>query len=498
MEHYGLLVIGAGPGGYEAALRAAKLGIRTAVVESRDVGGTCLNRGCIPTKSLLHAAEIAAGLERGREWGISAESLSVDFAAVHRKKTEVTEKLRAGVEGLLRQKKVSLLRGTGTILTQHRVLVNGTEYEADHILIATGSVPARPPIPGLEHAVTSDEVLSDQERVYRSLVIIGGGVIGVELACVYQAMGCQVTIVEAMDRILPNMDREICQNMTMILKRRGAAVHTGCMVSAVEKDGDGLAVRYTCKDQPGEARGEAVLCAIGRRPNTAGGLRGGRSPGIGGGAGFGGGRLLPPAARGEAVLCAIGRRPNTAGLFGEGFAVDMERGRILVDDHFQTSVPGVYAIGDVSSRIQLAHVAAAQGVACAERLAGREPLVDAALVPSCIYTSPEIAAIGITADEAKAAGRAVKVGKALMSANGKTLIAGGERGFIKVVADAETGVILGAQLMCERATDMLSQFTEAAANGLTARQLARVMRPHPTFEEAVSAAVEDLLEKLEK
>ena len=248
MEHYGLLVIGAGPGGYEAALRAARLGIRTAVVESRDVGGTCLNRGCIPTKSLLHAAEIAAGLERGREWGISAESLSVDFAAVHRKKTEVTEKLRAGVEGLLRQKKVDILRGTGTILAQRRVLVDGTEYEADHILIATGSVPARPPIPGLEHAVTSDEVLSDQERVYRSLVIIGGGVIGVELACVYQAMGCQVTIVEAMDRILPNMDREICQNMTMILKRRGAAVHTGCMVSAVEKDGDEIG-RASCRER---------------------------------------------------------------------------------------------------------------------------------------------------------------------------------------------------------------------------------------------------------
>ena len=214
-------------------------------------------------------------------------------------------------------------------------------------------------------------------------------------------------------------------------------------------------VRYTCKDQPGEARGEAVLCAI-------------------------------------------GRRPNTAGLFGEGFQVDMERGRILVDERFQTSVPGVYAIGDVSARIQLAHVAAAQGIACAERLAGREPLVDVNLVPSCIYTSPEIASIGLTADEAKAAGRAVRVGKALMSANGKTVIAAGERGFIKIVADASTGVVLGAQLMCERATDMLSELTEAVVNGLTARQLARVMRPHPTFEEAVSAAVEDLLEKLEK
>ena len=456
MEHYELLVIGGGPGGYEAALHAARLGLRTALAENRDLGGTCLNRGCIPTKSLLHAAELAVSLEKGGEWGIAAESLSVDFAALHRKKSEVTEKLRAGVEGLLKQKKVDVLRGTGTILAPGRVAVDGVEYGADHILIATGSVPARPPIPGLERAITSDEALSDQARAYRSLVIIGGGVIGVELACVYQALGCRVTIVEAMDRILPNMDREICQNMTMILKRRGVAVNTGCMVSSVEKEPDGgLVVRYTCKDQPGEARGEAVLCAI-------------------------------------------GRRPNTAGLFGEGFSVDMERGRILVDDAFQTSAPGVYAIGDVSGKIQLAHAATAQGVACVERLAGREPLVEVSLVPSCIYTSPEIAAIGITADEAKAAGRAVKVGKALMSANGKTVIAAGERGFIKIVADASTGVILGAQLMCERASDMLSELTEAVVNGLTARQLARVMRPHPTFEEAVSAAVEDLLEKLEK
>ena len=455
MEHYELLVIGGGPGGYEAALRAARLGLKTALAENRDLGGTCLNRGCIPTKSLLHAAEIAVSLEKGGEWGIATENLSVDFAALHRKKSEVTEKLRAGVEGLLKQKKVDVLRGTGTILAPGRVAVDGVEYGADHILIATGSVPARPPIPGLERAITSDEALSDQARAYRSLVIIGGGVIGVELACVYQAMGCQVAIVEAMDRILPNMDREICQNMTMILKRRGVAVNTGCMVSAVEQDEDGLTVRYTCKDQPREARGEAALCAI-------------------------------------------GRRPNTAGLFGEGFSVDMERGRILVDDAFQTSVPGVYAIGDVSGKIQLAHAATAQGAACVERLAGREPLVEVNLVPSCIYTSPEIAAVGITADEAKAAGRAVKVGKALMSANGKTVIAAGERGFIKIVADASTGVILGAQLMCERASDMLSELTEAVVNGLTARQLARVMRPHPTFEEAVSAAVEDLLEKLEK
>ena len=455
MEQYGLIVIGAGPGGYEAALRASNLGIRTALVESRDVGGTCLNRGCIPTKSLLHAAGIAKEVSGGGEWGVNAGELTVDFAAIHRKKAEVTEKLRAGVEGLLKQKKVDLLRGAGTILGPGRVAVDGTEYAAENILIATGSVPARPPIPGLEFAITSDDVLAPQERVYRSLVIIGGGVIGVELACVYTALGCKVTIVEALERILPNMDREICQNMTMIFKRQGVSVNTGCMVSAVEKDGEELVVRYTCKDQPGEARGEAVLCAI-------------------------------------------GRRPYTAGLFGEGFQVDMERGRILVDETFQTSVPGVYAIGDVSAKIQLAHVATAQGIACVEHLAGRESPVDLNLVPSCIYTSPEIASVGLTADEAKAAGRTVKVGKALMSSNGKTLIAGGERGFIKVVADRETGIILGAQLMCERATDMISQFTQAVVSGLTARQLARVMRPHPTFDEAVAGAVEDLLEKLEK
>lgn len=454
MEHYGLIVIGAGPGGYEAALRAAQLGISTALVEKQDVGGTCLNRGCIPTKSLLHAAQIAREASQGSEWGVTVENLAVDFTAVHRKKAEITDKLRSGVEGLLKQKKVALLRGTGTILAPGRVSVDGAEYEADNILIATGSVPARPPIPGLENAITSDDILAQQERVYASLIIIGGGVIGVELACVYNALGCKVTIVEAMDRILPNTDREICQNMTMIFKRQGVAVNTGCMVSAVEKDGEDLVVRYTCKNQPGEARGEAVLCAI-------------------------------------------GRRPNTADLFGEGFSVEMERGRIVVDGEFRTSVPGVYAIGDVSARIQLAHVATAQGIACAERLASHVPQVDVTCVPSCIYTSPEIATVGITADEAKAAGLTVKVGKAIMSANGKTVISGGERGFIKIVANASTGVILGAQLMCERATDMLSQFTFAVVNGLTAQQMAKVMRPHPTFEEAATSAVKDLLAKLE-
>ena len=366
----------------------------------------------------------------------------------------MTEKLRLGIEGLFKQKKVDLIRGTGTIVEPGKVSVNDETYTADNILIATGSIPARPPIPGLELAVTSDELLEGEGKLFSSLVIIGGGVIGVELASVYSAMGCEVTILEAMDRILPNMDREICQNLTMILKKRGVKVFPGSMVSAVEKAEDGsLAVRYTCKDQPGEARGEAVLCAI-------------------------------------------GRRPNTAGLFGEGCSVDMERGRILTDERYQTSVPGIYAVGDVTAKVQLAHVASAQGTDCVELLAGNESVIDGRYIPSCIYTDPEIAAVGITADEAKAQGRAVKVGKCLMSANGKTVIADGERGFMKIVADADTGVILGAQLMCQRATDMITQVTTAVVNGMTAQQLLSAMRPHPTFEEAMGDALEDLCGKL--
>lgn len=456
MSDYQLIVIGAGPGGYVAALKAAKLGLKTAVVENRDVGGTCLNRGCIPTKTLLHTAEIFREAREGEKFGITAQGIAVDFAAAHRRKTEVTEKLRQGIEGLFKQQKVDLIRGTGTILAPGQVAVGEETYTADQILIATGSVPARPPIPGLEHAITSDELLTNQDRVFSSLVIIGGGVIGMEFASIYSALGCEVTVLEAMDRILPNMDREICQNLTMIMKKRGVKIVTGAMVTAVEREEDGLCtVRYTLKEQPGEAIGEAVLCAI-------------------------------------------GRRPNTEGLFGPGFSLEMERGRILVDETFQTSVPGIYAVGDVSSKIQLAHAASAQGTACVERLVGKKPLVEVGLVPSCIYTSPEIAAVGITADEAKTAGLGVKVGKYVMFSNAKTMISDGERGFVKIVADAETGVILGAQLMCERATDMLSQLTSAVVNGFTAAQLLSAMRPHPTFEEGIGEALEDLLDKLEK
>ncbi|MGM9573195.1 MAG: dihydrolipoyl dehydrogenase [Hominicoprocola sp.] len=461
MSDYQLLIIGAGPGGYVAALHAAKRGLKTAVIENREVGGTCLNRGCIPTKTLLHSSEIIAGINGGEKFGVGAEQVHFDMSAIFARKREVSAKLSGGIEGMFRAAKVDLLRGTGTVTGSGTVKFVGEEGEkvitAERILLATGSVPARPPIPGLDlpGVLTSDELLEGCDHLYDSLVIIGGGVIGVEFATFYADLGCKVTIIEGLDRLLPNMDRELGQNLSMILKKHGVDVYTNSLVANVEKDGDALKVNFTNKDK-----------AL--------------------------------SVSGEAVLCAIGRRPYTEGLFADGVSVEMNGRSIRVDENYETSLPGVYAIGDVSSKIQLAHVASAQGTDCVERMVGGKGMTDLSAVPSCIYCVPEIACVGITADEAKAAGREVVFGKYVMFSNGKTVIRDGERAFMKVVADKATHVIVGAQFMCEHATDMISEMATAIVNGLTVEQMLKVLRPHPTFEEGVHDALEDVLAKLNK
>ena len=457
MKDYELIVIGAGPGGYVAAIRAAQLGMKTAVIEKQDVGGTCLNRGCVPTKALLHSAELASELKEAGTFGVNVEGVTLDFNKMHERKQEVVEKLRSGIEQLLKANKIDLIRGQASITGQGSVKVIGDDGEksltCDRILIATGSRPSVPPIPGLNlpGVVTSDEILKESSHAYESLIIIGGGVIGMEFATFYNAIGCKVTVIEAMDRIIPTMDKEIAQNLGMILKKKSVKINAGCRVESVEKNEEtgALKVSYTCK---------------------------GKSE----------------AAEAEAVLVAIGRKPNTEGLLSDGIQLDMERGRIIVDKKFETSLEKVYAIGDVSSKIQLAHVASAQGAAAVEMMAGRDTGGDLKAVPGCIYTSPEIASVGITADEAKEAGKAVKTGKFVMFSNSRTMIKNGDRGFIKVVADEHTGEVLGAQLMCERATDMISELTTAVANNLTVEQMLKVMRPHPTFNEGISEAFEDV------
>lgn len=461
MSDYQLIVIGAGPGGYMAALRAAKLGLRTAVVESREAGGTCLNRGCVPTKTILHASQIYRDARAGACAGIHIDGARADLAAIFEYKRQVSQKLSGGIEGLFKSAGVELLRGRASITEAGAVHVTGgdgaeTVYTADKILAATGSAPARPPIPGLDlpGVMTSDELLEGTDTLCRSIVIIGGGVIGVEFAAFYSDLGCEVTIIEGMDHLLPTMDRELGQNLALILKKQGVRVFTGAMVERVERGPGGLTVHFLAKD-------------------------------------------THDAASGEAVLCAIGRRPYLDGLFPGGLRPEMNGRAIRVDETYQTSIPGIYAIGDVSSRVQLAHVASAQGVACVEMLCGRTNSVDMRIVPSCIYCRPEIAVVGMTEAEAKAAGIPVKVGKCVMFGNARTLIAGTGRSFMKVAADAGTHEIIGAQLMCEHSTDMISQISQAMANHLRAEQLLLAMRPHPTFEEAMTEALEDLVKKLE-
>lgn len=453
-KQYDVIVIGAGPGGYVTALKSAKLGFKTAVVEKDKPGGTCLNRGCIPTKAMIHATELFREMQSAAEYGIFAENVRYDYEKILSYRDDVINKLVSGVGQLFKANGVELLEGTGTLEKDGSVTVHSVEGElhckAKHTILAVGSKPATVPIPGLdsEGVLNSDEIFK-LTAVPESLSIIGGGVIGVEFASIFAALGTKVTILEALPSILANMDKDFAQNLKMILKKRGVEVHTGVQVKEIKKEADGVSCIYLDKEQE-----ESVSSKY--------------------------------------VLCAVGRVPATEGLFGEGVSLTMERGRVIVDEHFKTSMDGVYAIGDLIPGMQLAHLASAQGICLMEELAGEKRSIDISVVPSCVYTSPEIASVGITEAIAKDKGIEIEVGKFMMSANGKSLISKEERGFVKILADKETKKVLGVQMMCARATDMIGEFGNAVANGFTVPQLLKAMRAHPTYNEAVGEALEDV------
>ncbi len=451
MKEYDLIVIGAGPGGYEAAFEAADIGMKTALIEKDHVGGTCLNRGCIPTKSLLHGAELYRQMKESAVFGVSAEAISYDPVKMQERKRQVIEQLRKGIELTAKKKKADVLKGVGTVCGNGQVIVRGENGEetlcAKNILIATGSRPALPPIPGadLPGVMTSDGLLECSRKIGK-LVIIGGGVIGVEFASLYQALGTEVTIIEAMPQLLPNMDKELGQSLKMLLKKRGGAVFTGAKVEAIRQGENGGLI---CDFNTGKAE----------------------------------------TAEADAVLISVGRRPYTDGLFAEGVQPEMERGRVLVNERYETSLPHVYAIGDMTGGIMLAHAATASGRNAVRCMAGLPPCADTRFIPSCVYTEPEIACVGLTLDEARASGIDADSQKALMTANGKTVLSGGERGYIRAVFEKQSGKLLGAQMMCERATDMIGGFAQALSAGLTMGDLARTILPHPTFSEAIGDAV---------
>lgn len=443
-----VIIIGGGPAGYEAAIEAAKKGMKTALVEAGELGGTCLNRGCIPTKTILHSVDLYGEIKKSGGIGIHAGEITFHMEEVQKRKEEVLTQLRSGIQALMKKNKVAVFRGIGMILDANHVQVNGEEQlvlETENILIATGSVPSVPPIPGIQlhDVLTSDEML-ERKEVYPSLTIIGGGVIGMEFAAIYSELGCKVTVVEFLDRILANMDKEISQSLKMLLKKKGVDIFTGARVEEITEDRDG---KLICRYREKEELKEVVS---------------------------------------DGILAAVGRRMNTEGLFGTGFEVEMERGRICVNENYQTSVPNIYAAGDVIGGVMLAHAATAEAINAICHMAGEAPLFCMDQIPGCVYTNPEIASVGITQDDAKKAGIDVISKKYPMSANGKSLLSNQERGFIKITADSRTHKILGASMMCARATDMIGQFAAAIVNGLTIEQMASVIYPHPTFSEGIS------------
>ena len=455
MDALDLVIIGAGPGGYVAAIRGAQKGLKTAIIESRDVGGTCLNRGCIPTKSMIYSAQLYHNAVNGLKFGLTAEKVGFDFDAINKHKNESVEKLRNGTEYLLKSHKVRLIRGRASVKDTHTVSVNtdagDEDIAAKYIIVATGSKPALLPdfLQNHNHVLTTDDALAADARLYKHILICGGGVIGVEFASIYNALGCEVTIVGSRENLLRRLDPEISRNIMALFKRRGINILTPGRIQDIQEKGSGLVCQISRNDELQE-----VLC--------------------------------------DGVLVCIGRRPVTDGIFSDGVDIEMENNYIVINENMQTNIPSIYAIGDCTlNSTQLAHAASAQGLNAVAHIVGEKPASNMLAIPNCIYTNPEIAAVGLSESEAAGKGFDVKTSKYLMSGNGESVVTNEERGFIKLVFDAKTDVILGAHLMCARATDIVAELSCAIANKLTAGALSSVIRPHPTYAEGISDAVED-------
>ncbi|MGX6978735.1 dihydrolipoyl dehydrogenase [Vagococcus elongatus] len=451
MKTYDVGIIGAGPGGYVAAIRAAQLGLSVLLVEKDNVGGTCLNRGCIPTKTLLESSGAYRKQGQLSELGIQTADSTYDMTAIYSRKDRLVNQIRTGVETLLKKNKIQLAIGEGIITGATQIEVAGETYEAEHIIIAAGLTPALPPIKGVElsEVVTSDDILTVPETL-DEIVIVGGGVIGVEIASFYNDLGCKVTILEAMPRILATFDREISQNLSMILKRRGVEIKTNVNVTGFSKENSQIACTYEEKDEM-----KKVVS--------------------------------------DKVLMATGRRVSQSKLFSEDLGIKTERGFIVVDDDFKTSVPSIYAIGDiVAGNTQLAHVASAQGINVVSQIANQAPPYDLDVIPGCVYTTPEIASVGLSEAEAKEKGFDVEIGKYVLSGNARHMIKGGDRGFIKIITEKESGKLLGAVIMADTATEMISEYSTAIVNKLTTEEMLSVIHPHPTVHEGIIEALDNI------
>jgi dihydrolipoamide dehydrogenase len=457
-QTYDVMVIGAGPGGYVAAIRAAQLGLKAAIIDKQWLGGVCLNVGCIPSKALLKNADVAEILrERGKEFGFTLENLNLDYSVAVKRSRQVSDRLVRGVGFLMKKNKIDVFMGNGVIQSKDTVQVTdkdgkATSFKTKNIILATGARTFV--IPGVtidgEKVVTYLEAIL-QEKLPKSVVVIGGGAIGVEFATIWNAYGAQVTIVEMLPRLLPLEDEESSAELTKAYQKRGIKALTGHKVLAVETTDAGVRVRVS----PGEGQEEKVVEA-------------------------------------EQALIAIGFRPNSndIGLEAAGVKTN-QRGFIEIDDRMMTNVPGIYAIGDVTGQLLLAHVASAQGVVAAENIAGVETVkLNYKMMPRATYSHPQVASFGYTEAEAKELGYEIKVGRFPFQANGKALGLGDYAGFVKIITEAKYGEVLGAHMVGPDASELLPELTLAQRMELTTAEIARNVHAHPTLSEAIMEAAE--------
>lgn len=457
-ENFDVVVIGAGPGGYVAAIRASQLGLKTTIVEKQWMGGVCLNVGCIPSKALLRNADVAHTLrERGKEFGFSFENLQLDFPAAVKRSRQVSDRLVRGVGFLMKKNNIPVQNGTGVITSRDTVQVTDkdgkqTNLKTKNIIIATGSHNFN--IPGVivdgEKVVTYLEAIL-QEKLPKSVIIIGGGAIGTEFATIWNAYGTEVTMVEMLPRVLPLEDEECAAELAKAYQKRGIKILAGHKVVAVEATDSGVRVRVS----PGEGQEEKTLEA-------------------------------------EQALMAIGFRPNVKDLGLEAAGVKLnQRGFIEIDERMATNVPGIYAIGDVTGQLLLAHVASAQAIVCAENIAGVETVkLNYKMMPRAVYSHPQVASFGYTETEAKEQGYEVKIGRFPFQPNGKALGLGDYAGFVKIIRDAKYGEILGAHMVGPDVSELLPELTLAQRMELTTAEIARNVHAHPTLSEALMEAAE--------
>lgn len=449
---YDVIVIGSGPGGYVAAIRASQLGMKVAVVERAELGGICLNWGCIPTKALLKSAQVFEYIKHASDYGISVKDAKADFTSVVKRSRDVANGMSKGIQFLFKKNKIDQISGFGKLVPGKKVEVTSNDgkketYSADHIILATGGRARE--LPNLK--IDNEKIIGYRkamvlDKLPESMVIVGSGAIGVEFAYFYNSMGTKVTIVEFMPNIVPVEDEDISKQLEKEYKKMGMSIMTNSSVESVDTSGNKCKVKV--KTQKGE---ETLECDI--------------------------------------VLSAVGVATNIEGIGLEDVGVATDKGRVLVDDYYKTNIPGIYAIGDIVKGQALAHVASAEGIICVEKIAGHHPEpLNYGNIPGCTYCTPEIASVGLTEKQAKEKGYEVKVGKFPFSASGKASAAGAKEGFVKVIFDAKYGEWLGAHMIGANVTEMIAEVVVARKLETTGHEIIKSVHPHPTMSEAVMEA----------